>query len=1169
MLFYFWGQNGVFAKKYVNTSKVGYYAEYLGNVGRNIPKEVKHENNGLPDDRYPVFGYSLRNITAEEKSALLKETTQLMAYGTKLGGGIPTTDYNRMDKDGNLYMNDQTSAGIKKLYKHIGSKNMWYGEVSDDEPAIIKKLTIQARGIGNHITGLYAPAGEVIKVQMSAEDLATTGGLIFDIGQAFPVGKSNNIWAARNDFCRMPVILNTMSLNDKTGTLENGVYTAYIGSFLGGPIYVKPARANTKFSVTISGGVAYEHFILGYTTEEEFEQNRKSSAPYFDMEVWDRGVRVSGGKKYATKVNGSQLTYENLYDASIYWQKVMSVSTQVPTGSSSGTGIIFLYEPFVAAGGLVAFVGNNVVNAPPGYMSNALDYDAMVNRGYDGLWGNMHELNHHFQNGWGLPAAGEVSNNALSLVSYSLFTNISANRALGNAAEGSWAVGWDRYTNPSWSLRQTLSVSSANAGLDVYATLLHNFGQDMFIAAAQKRGGQNFNSYYRAWSEVTGNDMSYFFNEVLHSGINAAPNGNPMFVPVASIYQTGRSITASVDGKQEKSYIKTARPYSIKAGEDFVIDLRQYLSNDDGTHKSGTIVLPSGFSYKIKNISNPQHGKIEKYKVENKEIGNMYLYRPDKNHTESGEIRVTLEITKDDGKFKVDDVDLVLEFNQDHEMNKTILQRTIYTYSADTLYATAEEAYENQYAGYTEKIEMDNRNPTQNSNLEIWVPNGATTGLPEGTKSVMEVFGKIRVPQAGKYRIALRGRHSAALYVSLDEGKTYTLAAKRNHNTNANGFDMKDETTYRDFEFTSSAWVYIKAVLRVDYDSAFIGVGWGEFVAPMFTTQEDEEGNIHYYDGNGKEVTEDEVNNAQSTVKVGYVSGYRASYEIKDNKFVTPDYYPKKYKVTYDEDYKEVQSKATVVNSSACKKGFEIENGVDLDSTTRIESAKLVTDETFEMTVDIGDEILTNTFAFVSCRVGQWDYVPTSFKLYVGTKSADMTDMHLIGEYTDLTLANGKVAIRFDSQKVRYYKAVITDMNRHRYVSFSDAKFSYSIEGVGEHYSPDDDAAKYSGKWSVENKFCNFGHLYSGGNGATMEFEFTGTHFAIYSFVSQNGGKLEISIDGQSVGTADLKGDYNGSKIVFVSSELSKGKHRVSVRCSGQGNIDSFAIWKGVETTKS
>lgn len=96
---------------------------------------------------------------------------------------------------------------------------MYYGDVSDDEPAVSKKITYVTRTYGNHITGLYAPAGEIIKIKMTVADFKSSGGVKVIIGQALSNDKANNIWAAR-EFNRMPVAVNAMNITEDTYTLE-------------------------------------------------------------------------------------------------------------------------------------------------------------------------------------------------------------------------------------------------------------------------------------------------------------------------------------------------------------------------------------------------------------------------------------------------------------------------------------------------------------------------------------------------------------------------------------------------------------------------------------------------------------------------------------------------------------------------------------------------------------------------------------------------------------------------------------------------------------------------------------------------------------------------------------------------------------------------------------
>ena len=459
--------------------------------------------------------------------------------------------------------------------------------------------------------------------------MKATGGITVHIGQALYNGKANNIWTDKNTMNRMPVILNTMQVNENTAVLENGVYTSYVGSFLGGPVYIR----NNKevFTVTVSGAVNYQHFILGYTTEKEFENNAKSSAPYFDMEVRNYGVLHSGPSTYAKKH-----TYGELYKAAVLWEKVSLVST-----SNSLQGIVFLYDPFVAAGAAVAFPSQQSVNCPTEWMANSLDYKTMVTTG---AWGNFHEYHHNFQS-YGVGEGGEVTNNGMSLVSYALFTKISASRGTGSfGADG--LDGWNRYTSATFALNETLKIAKDGAepengkkGLALYATLLHNFGPDDYIQAKvrqQTQGyGESYTGYMRAWQEVTHNDMTYYFKDVLkgisEEDANRYKNPDyPVFVPVSCVYQTGRSYSYD----NQKRYIQTMQPYLIPAGKEFELDLNRYDA-PDGRYASGSVILPEDFTYSVVGVSSPERGQI-------KDKGNgVYTYTPDGMNS-SGKISVTL-----------------------------------------------------------------------------------------------------------------------------------------------------------------------------------------------------------------------------------------------------------------------------------------------------------------------------------------------------------------------------------------------------------------------------------------------------------------------------------------------------------------------------------------------
>lgn len=1154
------------------TTIVGYAAEQLGTVERIIPQTTKNE--GL--DAYPTYGYTLKSVIGSSddkvaaRNALIAESSYLTATGTwNAGGG----NYKWMDSEGKLY-NGTTAAPEptldkngqhRQIYKHSASVGLYFGDVADDEPGIIKSVTMRPRSYtrGYGVTGVYAPAGEVIKIEMSEADMNATGGIVIHIGQALYNGKANNIWAAKGQMQRIPHLLNTMVVDKNTSVLQNGVYTAYVGSFIGGPIYIRNETAT--FTVTISGGVTYSHFILGYTTQDEFEKNAKSSTPYFDLEIWDTGVLHSGPKYYA-----QSFSYDDIYKVAVLWDKVASVTT---TGSTQG--IVFLFDPFVAAGAAVAFPGQGSVNCPAGWMNGALNYNTIVS---SGAWGNFHEYHHNFQ-GYGVGAGGEVTNNGMTLVSYALFTKISSHRGISGYG-GAGLGGWNSYTSATWALNEVLKIakpdenpSNGNKGLSLYATLLHNFGPDAYIQSKiqqrSKHYGESYQGYLRAWQDITHQDMTYYFKDILQ-GIDettAAKWRNadyPTFVPISSVYQTGRSYT--FDG--EKKYITTMQPYVIPTEYDFTVDLSKYTA-PSGQYASGSVMLPDGFDYTVKAISDPENGSIV-----NKDLGGKkFTYRPD-GTKRSGKIVVTLGLTKTNAGIvtnRLDDVDLVLEFEPSHETNKTKLKRTTYTYAAADMYTDAETAYENNFAGYTgTPTEWDHSNPTQNCNTDIWFftdanadkfPNADPIKHKIKDNTIEVIDGKLYFEDAGKYRIYLRGRKNCAVYYSVDGGATYQLGAAVK-NGSGSGFYANDPNSYFDLELKEHSWVYVKEILIVQSAaSSYIGLGTAKWTEPMFTMTEDEDGTIHYFDYQGHEVTEEEANNAEliAPTKASYVNAYRPSYEFPSNaSFETDYFYTRKYTYSYSVKHNDLQQ--SIVGDPKCPDNFPIENLFDNDLTTACSSPAVVTPtDPWELTVDLGKTIQANRFVLtgrLNNNAGNQNQTPDSITLYVGETLEDMREV--------MSFDNGNVngvTLQFDfpAATFRYYRLVVRKTVQGRFAAIANIEFSNNIPN-GNHITPDNEMFTYQGVWQGAQANSSFGHVYVANKGASMSFEFTGTRLMLLSSAAY-GKNFEVYIDGQKIDSIAVKEDPSPFAVSYISSELTAGKHTVTVQCLGETNIDSVVTF--------
>lgn len=1152
-----WPDENILSTQYVQPTQMPYYSEWLD---KNYPRQqnVTVGNEGLAE--YPSFGSVFSTNGSQARSDVYNENLKLTSGFTSFYGISPAKDwylYNMMDKNGNLLKIDLGTASTPAdavdsgmdLYKHTAANGMYFGNVSDTEPAVVKRITTNGKQYGTIVTGLYAPAGEVVKVEMPASSLRDRN-IYISIGQTLGNGTANGIPATTGKkFVRMPIISNRFRMNKTTSYYDavTDTYSFYIGSHFGGPIYLLPNDVNSKpdlgeFTFTISGAVNYRHYILGVTTKEEFEYVSKSSAPYFDMEVsWNEGVRHSGPLKYASMFN-----YEQLTNVAVLWEKIGLVSNQFPNWCATGGNIVYAYDDYVVSGAAVALCGNRTVDAPYDWMTGSLNYEYFVT---NGSWGNIHEYNHHYQK-FGLSGdSNEISNNAVNLLEYALFTKISSQRTLDGSLGG-----WNAYTMPQYGLQYLVNTNAAadengtnrtaHTSLHVYAAILHNIGADAFIASG--RSGATPDGYYKNLCNGTHLDMTYFFNEVLNINTAETASGNtiaassveavkakkyPMFVPVNTVYQVGK--VWEKDGV--KQYARTAQPFVYGVG-DFTLDFENYL------------VIPQGFTYKIKSVTQPQNGSIQK-------VDDLHLLYKPNDQKVSGEFFVTLEVTKDDNAFEVEDVELIINLEQ-----ANILQRTTWSYTAENMPSVS--SVDDLVAVYSGLKATDanakvgsNVNPVQNSNTEIW---GAYTTDPN---SIMEVKGSLYINSEGKYRIALRGRRYALLYLSYDGGKTYKDVIKLTYHESGADFMPND---YVDVNLASGCWVDFKAVLLNDYANAYIGVGIGKFGA----------------DADGESTTE--------TVNVAYANAYKDENYLPKLYFA-PSYATPNYSYTYSETYSDGQ---TLVDSKYAYSvndnpkynlniDYSLANIFDSDENNCFWSTgntfgdnSYSAENPFEITVDIGKIVEANTFTiYYPTASGFAQYYATSFKVYAGET---LGEMKLVYETENGDKMYNAMVVKLDKPiKLRYYKFVVSDASKRSDKQFALRKLEWSYSAMGEIVSADAkaldyyehdkvverDAVAYSGNWIQQAAFCSFGTVKVGKSSSSATFKFEGTQLAVFSVFGSEYGSYEIYIDGKKVKTADIsKGD--GVGLVYMSELLPDGKHTVTIKGKvGSFNLDSFVVF--------
>jgi len=684
------------------------YSKVLTYVDRNVPTEVKYEevneqisyggDNTALDDIYD-------DILAENNKLIASDST-----------------YDEIGSDGKLYLSGEYIG--RDLYKHVFSLGLYGGNVSDSEKAVKKVMKINPVSTTNYITGLYAPPGEVITVEISEEDLANIGGsLTFLIGHY----THNNIYSVNSanvGIKRVPNLTNSLTITKTTG---------YIGSFIGGPIYISNPSKTKQFTVTITGAVPYKHIIFGTTTKEEFEAMSDYTAPFFEFDIRD-SIRYSGALSSVQNYD-----YDNLINNLMFWDKCVRTSRQVPSGSNKNLGIHFLFDPCVNSKGALAlaYVGRNWCQVPPSF-AMALDYETATKYG---VWGHIHELNHHFQKFGFNSVSNEVTNNVVNIVEYILYTQLSGLRNAYSNAALTKISGNHNYMNPEYSLNSLVTSPPSSADeIRFYEPIIQAFGPHLFLKVTSYAGGKaGVDLFTDSLVNVLYYDFTYYVENILNLVISDDKKAEieelnyPIFIPVSTIYQTGRYYT--IDGVEYFS--NTSYPYRIPRGGATKLDFENHL------------IYPSNFTVTIDSISEPTYGVLTKVS------DFVYTYTPDDTQDLSGRMNLVLTLTNAEEGITTQ-VTLGLEFQVDNTQSV----QTNYVFDS-AIYTDLDEAINNNYEGY--------------ASTEFFpVFAGAMTGIKEGNVGIWE--GKFRIDDDGyKYILYKGGRGPSKLYARINDETEYKL----------------------------------------------------------------------------------------------------------------------------------------------------------------------------------------------------------------------------------------------------------------------------------------------------------------------------------------------------------------------------------------------------------
>ena len=177
----------------------------------------------------------------------------------------------------------ETDAKIANntLQKHNSADGQFFGKVEDTAKRIVKKVTINHNVSSRHSLGVFAPAGEILTVEIDEEIINKTdekNRLTIIVG--FPYRENTVHEVEKKYFQKWRDAKNRMPILFKEFVITNPV--TKIGSPLGGMVFLKdiPGAIDEDFDIKISGGVNNPSYQYGVSSLSDWKDMLNSPSPY-------------------------------------------------------------------------------------------------------------------------------------------------------------------------------------------------------------------------------------------------------------------------------------------------------------------------------------------------------------------------------------------------------------------------------------------------------------------------------------------------------------------------------------------------------------------------------------------------------------------------------------------------------------------------------------------------------------------------------------------------------------------------------------------------------------------------------------------------------------------------------------------------------------------------
>ena len=400
-----------------------------------------------------------------------------------------------------LDLEEARSLPPEKVRPHPAAA-VFPGAVPDAAPRVSRKLEIDTAVPEWHSTGLYAPPGKMILVEVP--ETAVEKKLSVRIG-----AHSDGLWDA-DSWSRCPEICREFAIDQARVRAANA---------FGGLVYIEVPEGCRlgKLMVTLSDAVEAPRFVLGQTTLSEWrEKVRKFPAPWAELET---------SKIILTVPSSAVRKLEDPEALMHFWDDVADAEADLATiPRQRARAERYVTDQQISAGymhsGYPIMTFLDVAEV-------VTDRERMLANGHGGVWGLFHELGHNHQAGeWTFEGTGEVTCNLFTLYVFDKVcgratnTHESFTRAARNEKLKTYLAGGAKFeqwkADPFLALIMYVQVQEA-FGWEAFKKVFAEYRalpaeqrpknddekRDQWLVRLSRTVGHNLGPFFEAWGVPT------------------------------------------------------------------------------------------------------------------------------------------------------------------------------------------------------------------------------------------------------------------------------------------------------------------------------------------------------------------------------------------------------------------------------------------------------------------------------------------------------------------------------------------------------------------------------------------------------------------------------------------------------------------------------------------